>query len=285
MSSNNGFRTAVLLGALTALMLWVGQMFGGSQGLVIALALSVVMNLGSLWFSDKLVLRMYGARPVSEDEAPSLYRAVRELTQLARLPMPAVYVIQNDSPNAFATGRSPSHAAIAVTTGLVRLLDETELRGVLAHELAHVKNRDTLTGAVAATLAGVITSVAFVARWGMILGGGGRDDRDEEGGGVFGLIAMMILAPLAAGLIQTAISRSREFEADATAARTTGDPFGLASALEKLTYAVERVPMGAQPQTAHLFIVNPLTGGSMARLFSTHPPAEERIRRLRAREY
>jgi heat shock protein HtpX len=168
---------------------------------------------------------------------------------------------------------------------LVRLLDENELRGVLAHELAHVRNRDTLTGAVAATLAGVITSVAFVARWGMILGGAGRDDRDEEGGGLFGLIAVMILAPLAAGLIQTAISRSREFEADATAARTTGDPFALASALEKLTYAAERVPMKAQPQTAHLFIVNPLTGGSVARLFSTHPPAEERIRRLRAREY
>ena len=275
----------MLLSVLTALMLWVGQLLGGTQGLTIALVFAVVANIGSLWFSDKLVLRMYGAQPIAESDAPGLHRTVRELTQLAQVPMPALYVIQSNSPNAFATGRSPSHAAVAVTTGIVRLLHETELRGVIAHELAHVKNRDTLTSAVAATLAGAIMWVASMARWGFMFGGVGRDDREDEGGGLFGLVAMMIFAPVAAVLIQMAISRSREFAADATAARTTGDPFALASALEKLTYAAERVPMGAQPQTAHLFIVNPLTGGSVARLFSTHPPAEERIRRLRAREY
>ena len=283
--SSNAFRTALLLSVLTALMLWVGQLLGGTQGLTIALVFAVVTNIGSLWFSDKLVLRMYGAQPIAESDAPGLYRAVRELTQLAQVPMPALYVIQSNSPNAFATGRSPSHAAVAVTTGIVRLLDETELRGVIAHELAHVKNRDTLTSAVAATLAGAIMWVASMARWGLMFGGVGRDDREDEGGGLFGLLAMMIFAPMAAVLIQMAISRSREFAADATAARTTGDPFALASALAKLTYAAERVPMGAKPQTAHLFIVNPLTGGWVARFFSTHPPAEERIRRLRAREY
>ena len=275
----------MLLSVLTALMLWVGQLLGGTRGLTIALVFAVVANIGSLWFSDKLVLRMYGAQPISEGDAPGLYRTVRELTQLAQLPMPALYLIQSDSPNAFATGRSPSHAAVAVTTGIVRLLGETELRGVLAHELAHVKNRDTLTSAVAATLAGAIMWVASMARWGLIFGGLGRDDREGEGGGLFGLLAMMIFAPMAAMLIQMAISRSREFAADGTGARTTGDPLALASALEKLTYAAKRVPMGAQPQTAHLFIVNPLTGGSVARFFSTHPPTEERIRRLRARQY
>jgi len=283
--SSNGFRTAVLLSVLTALMLWVGQLLGGTQGLRIALIFAVVANIGSLWFSDRLVLRMYRAQPIAESDAPGLYRTVRELTQLAQVPMPALYVIESDSPNAFATGRSPSHAAVAVTTGIVRLLGETELRGVIAHELAHVKNRDTLTSAVAATLAGAIMWVASMAKWGLMFGSVGRDDREDEGGGLFGLLAMMIFAPMAAVLIQMAISRSREFAADATAARTTGDPFALASALGKLTYAAERVPMKAQPQTAHLFIVNPLSGGSVARFFSTHPPAEERIRRLRAREY
>ena len=283
--SSNGFRTAVLLSVLTALMLWVGQLLGGTQGLRIALIFAVVANIGSLWFSDRLVLRMYRAQPIAESDAPGLYRTVRELTQLAQVPMPALYVIESDSPNAFATGRSPSHAAVAVTTGIVRLLGETELRGVIAHELAHVKNRDTLTSAVAATLAGAIMWVASMAKWGLMFGSVGRDDREDEGGGLFGLLAMMIFAPMAAVLIQMAISRSREFAADATAARTTGDPFALASALGKLTYAAERVPMKAQPQTAHLFIVNPLSGGSVARFFSTHPPAQERIRRLRAREY
>ena len=275
----------MLLSVLTALMLWVGQLLGGTQGLRIALIFAVVANIGSLWFSDRLVLRMYRAQPIAESDAPGLYRTVRELTQLAQVPMPALYVIESDSPNAFATGRSPSHAAVAVTTGIVRLLGETELRGVIAHELAHVKNRDTLTSAVAATLAGAIMWVASMAKWGLMFGSVGRDDREDEGGGLFGLLAMMIFAPMAAVLIQVAISRSREFAADATAARTTGDPFALASALGKLTYAAERVPMKAQPQTAHLFIVNPLSGGSVARFFSTHPPAEERIRRLRAREY
>lgn len=286
MSSNgNGFRTAVLLASLTGLMLWVGHALGGPSGLTIALFFALATNIGSLWFSDKLVLRMYRARPLTESEAPRLFRIVRELTQLAQLPMPALYLVQSNSPNAFATGRSPAHAAVAVTTGIVRILDEAELRGVLAHELAHVKNRDTLTSAVAATMAGVVMWVASMARWGLLFGGVGRSDRDDDAGGVFGLLAMMLFAPMAAMLIQVAISRSREFAADATAARTTGDPFALASALEKLTYAAGRVPMAASPQTAHLFIVNPLTASSVARLFSTHPPAEERIRRLRAREY
>jgi heat shock protein HtpX len=282
---SNNLKTTALLAALTALMLWVGQTLGGAYGLTMALVFAIVVNVGSFWFSDKLVLRMYGARPLSEGEAPQLYRMVGELAQLAQLPMPALCLIQSNSPNAFATGRSPEHAAVAVTTGIVRLLDERELRGVVAHELAHVKNRDTLTSTIAATLAGVIMWVASMARWGLMFGGMGRDDREEGGGGIVGLLAMMVFAPLAAMLIQMAISRSREFAADATAARTTGDPLALASALEKLGYAAGRVPLAASPQTAHLFIVNPLTGGSVARFFSTHPPLDERIRRLRARAY
>jgi heat shock protein HtpX len=284
MSSNN-LRTALLLGSLTGLMLWVGQALGGTQGLTIALICAAVVNVGSFWFSDKIVLGMYRARPLSDAEAPALLRIVRELSQLSGVPMPAVYMIESDTPNAFATGRSPAHAAVAATTGIVRMLDEAELRGVLAHELAHVKNRDTLTSTIAATLAGVIMWVASMARWGLLLGGSARDDREGEGASGLGLLAMMILAPLAAMLIQMAISRSREFAADAGAARATGNPLALASALEKLSYAAGRVPMAASPQTAHLFIVNPLTGRSLVKLFSTHPPTEERIRRLRAREY
>jgi heat shock protein HtpX len=284
MSSNN-LRTALLLGSLTGLMLWVGQALGGTQGLTIALICAAVVNVGSFWFSDKIVLGMYRARPLSDAEAPALLRIVRELSQLSGVPMPAVHMIESDTPNAFATGRSPAHAAVAATTGIVRMLDEAELRGVLAHELAHVKNRDTLTSTIAATLAGVIMWVASMARWGLLLGGSARDDREGEGASGLGLLAMMILAPLAAMLIQMAISRSREFAADAGAARATGNPLALASALEKLSYAAGRVPMAASPQTAHLFIVNPLTGRSLVKLFSTHPPTEERIRRLRAREY
>lgn len=283
--STNGVRTAALLAMLTALMLWVGQALAGSQGLTIALLFAIIVNVGSFWFSDKVVLRLYRAQPLDERQAPQLHRAVRELVHLARLPMPALYLVPSSAPNAFATGRSPRHAAVAVTTGLMNILDERELRGVLAHELAHIKNRDTLTSTIAATLAGVVMWVASMARWGLFFGGIGRDDRDNGQGGILGLLVMMIVAPMAATLIQFAISRSREFAADATAARTTGDPLALASALEKLSYAAARVPMAASPQTAHLFIVNPLTAGSLARMFSTHPPAEERIRRLRARQY
>jgi heat shock protein HtpX len=283
--SSNDLRTALLLGGLTGLMLWVGQSLGGTQGLTVALVGAAVVNIGSFWFSDKIVLGMYRARPLTDTEAPEVLRIVRELSQLNRMPTPAVYLIESDAPNAFATGRSPAHAAVAVTTGIVRMLDQAELRGVLAHELSHVKNRDTLTSTIAATLAGVIMWVASMARWGLMLGGSSRDDREGEGIGALGLLAMIIFAPLAAGLIQMAISRSREFAADAGAARVTSDPFALASALEKLSHAAGRVPMGASPQTAHLFIVNPLTSGSLAKLFSTHPPMEERIRRLRAREY
>ena len=282
--SSNGLKSVVLLGALTGLMLWVGRVLGGPQGLTIALVFAAITNVGAFWFSDKLVLRMYRARPLAEGEAPQVHRIVHELSQLARVPMPALYQIESAAPNAFATGRSPAHAAIAVTTGIVRLLDERELRGVLAHELAHVRNRDTLTSTVAATLAGVVMWVADMARWSLIFGGFDRDSRDSRGGGLE-LIVMMVVAPLAAVLIKLAISRSREFAADATAARTTGDPLALASALEKLGSAAARVPMAASPQTAHLFIVNPLTGGGFARLFSTHPSLEERIRRLRTRQY
>lgn len=283
--SSNGLRTAALLAILTALMLWVGRALGGPGGLTIALVFAIVVNVGSFWFSDKVVLRLYRAQPLEEAQAPRVYRTVRELAELSRLPMPALYLIPSNAPNAFATGRSPRHAAVAVTAGIVSLLDERELRGVLAHELAHVKNLDTLTSTIAATLAGVVMWLATMARWSLFLGGAGRDDRDDGQGGLLGFLAMLIVAPLAATLIQLAISRSREFGADATAARTTGDPLALASALEKLSYAAGRVPLDASPQTAHLFIVNPLTAGSLARLFSTHPATEERIRRLRARQY
>lgn len=278
---SNTIKTTLLLGLLTGLILAMGKYLGGSQGIVIAFAFAAVMNFSAYWFSDKMVLRMYSARPVDETEAPQLYRIVRELVAKSQMPMPKVYIIPTDTPNAFATGRNPQHAAVAVTEGIVRLLRPEELEGVLAHELAHVKNRDTLTSTVAATLAGAIMMLANMLRWSAIFGGMQSDERDR-GGGLFGLLAMTIVAPLAATLIQLAISRSREFQADATGAHLVHNPFGLASALEKLETANERAPMPATPQTAHLFIVNPLSGSTFSRLFSTHPPLEERIRRLRA---
>jgi heat shock protein HtpX len=278
---SNTVKTTLLLGLLTGLIIGIGQYLGGSQGVVIAFVLAAVMNFGAYWFSDKLVLRMYRAQPVDEAQAPELYRMVRHLTAQNGMPMPKVYIIPTDAPNAFATGRNPQHAAVAVTQGIMRLLRPEELEGVLAHELAHVKNRDTLTSTIAATLAGAIMMLADMLRWSAIFGGGQSDDRDR-GGGMLGLLAMTILAPLAAMLIQMAISRSREFEADATGARMVHNPLGLAAALEKLETANQRLPMPSTPQTAHLFIVNPLSGSSFARLFSTHPPLEERIRRLRA---
>ena len=274
-------RTTLLLGALTGLILLFGQYMGGQGGLVIAFVFAVVMNFGSYWFSDKIVLRMYGAQEASEAQAPQLHRIVHNLTVRAGLPMPKLYVIPSEGANAFATGRDPSHAAVAVTQGILRLMDERELTGVLAHELAHVKNRDILISSVAATLAGVIMMLANMAQWAAIFGMG-RSDDDEDGGGMLGMLVMAFLAPLAAMIIQMAISRTREFAADRTGAAMSGDPLGLASALSKLGLAAERVPMDASPQTSHFFIVNPLRGQSVARFFSTHPPLEERIARLRA---
>lgn len=277
----NVLRTTVLLAALTALFLVIGGAIGGNQGLFIALVFALVMNCASYWFSDKIVLSMYGAREVNLQEAPDLYRLVQRLAQHAGIPMPRVYIIPSDAPNAFATGRNPEHGAVAVTEGILRMLDTDELAGVLAHELGHIRNRDTLIMTVAATLAGAITMLAHMAQWGAMFGFGRRDDEDSGGGGMLSLLFMAILAPIAATLIQLAISRSREYFADSTGAAIAGSPSGLARALEKLHYASQRLPMEANPATAHLFIVNPLTGGSLVNLFSTHPPIEERIRRLR----
>jgi heat shock protein HtpX len=274
-------RTTVLLAALTALFLVIGGAIGGNQGLVVAFIFALLMNFASYWFSDKIILTMYGAQEVSLQEAPDLHRLVQRLAQRAGIPMPRVYIIPSDAPNAFATGRNPQHAAVAVTEGILRLLDEDELAGVLAHELGHIRNRDTLIMTVAATLAGAITMLAHMAQWGALFGGLGRRDDEGNGGGVVGLLFMAILAPIAATLIQLAISRSREYFADSTGAAVAGSPQGLARALEKLHYASQRLPLEANPATAHLFIVNPLTGGSLLNLFSTHPPIEERIRRLR----
>jgi heat shock protein HtpX len=264
------------------LLVLVGGAIGGQQGMTIAFILALVMNVGSYWFSDKIVLSMYGAQPVDEAQAPALYRIVRELAAQAHIPVPPIYIIQDDSPNAFATGRNPQHAAVAVTEGILRIMTEDELRGVLAHELSHVKNRDTLIMTIAATLAGAITYLAQMAQWAAIFGGGRRSDEEGGGGSAIGALLMAILAPFAAMLIQMAISRSREYEADASGARLCGRAAGLEHALAKLDMASRQVPMEATPATAHLFIVNPLTSGGLATLFSTHPPIEERIARLRA---
>jgi len=277
---SNIFKTALLLGALTILLVLIGGAIGGQQGMVVAFVLALGMNFFSYWFSDRMVLAMYGAKPIEESQAPALYRIVRTLATRDSIPMPRVYLIPSESPNAFATGRNPQHAAVAVTEGIMRILSEEELEGVLAHELSHVKNRDILIATIAATLAGAITYLAQMAQWAMIFGG--RRDDEEEGGGIVGGILMMILAPIAAMLIQMAVSRAREFQADASGARLAGKPWGLAKALEKLETASKTTPMDASPSTAHLFIVNPLSGQSLLRLFSTHPPIEERIARLRS---
>ncbi len=276
----NAMKTTLLLASLTALIVLIGGYFGGQGGMMIAFLFAVVMNFSAYWFSDKMVLRMYRAREVDPAQAPGLYRMVERLAQKAGLPMPRVYVIPQDSPNAFATGRNPEHAVVAVTQGILRLMDDEELEGVLAHELSHVKHRDILISSIAATLAGAIMMLASMARWAAIFGGFSRDDDD---GGVLGLLFMMFLAPLAAVLIQMAISRTREYSADASAAEITGTPYGLAHALEKLGKASQRIPMQANPSTAHMFIVNPLSGRSLMKLFSTHPPLEDRIRRLLGR--
>lgn len=281
----NGFRTTMLLAALTALVVWIGHMFGGPNGAVMALIIAGAMNFFSYWFSDKIVLKMYGGQQITANDDPELYGLVQELAARGGLPMPRVYIIPDESPNAFATGRNPEHAAVAVTQGIRRILTKRELAGVLGHELAHVKNRDILIGSIAATLAGAISYLAQMAQWAAIFGGGSRD-REEGGSNIFGLLFMMIVAPLAAMLIQMAVSRSREYMADAGGAKICGDPLALASALRKLHMGVQNIPMEASPATqnatAHMFIVSPLSGGSFASLFSTHPAMEERIRRLEA---
>ena len=283
MNTGNTIKTVFLLTALTVLFILVGQAIGGRGGMLMAFVLAIVMNLGSYWFSDKIALQMAGAREVSEEEAPDLHSLVQELATYARLPKPRVYLIESNSPNAFATGRDPQHAAVAVTTGILRILGRSELAGVLSHELGHVKNRDTLIATVVAAVAGAITMLAQMAQWAMMFGGFGRND-SEEGDGLGGLVGgllMIILAPIAATIIQLAISRAREYEADATGARIMGDPNALANALEKLEAGVQYAPMlTANQATAPLFIVNPFAGG-MSGLFSTHPPIAERVARLR----
>ncbi|HYW91252.1 MAG TPA: zinc metalloprotease HtpX [Gammaproteobacteria bacterium] len=279
----NALRTTLLLGALTGVLLVAGKLIGGNAGMIIALVLAGVMNIGSYWFSDRLVLSMYRAREAGSDEEPQLHEVVRDLARRADMPMPRVYVIDTESPNAFATGRDPRHAAVAATRGLLRMMNREELTGVLAHELSHVRHRDTLISAIAATMAGAIAMLASMAQWALLFGGFSRDD--DEGGGILGALAMMILAPLAATLIQLAVSRSREFGADAGAAKLTGHPLWLVDALRKLETANRSEPMQAavdHPSTAHLFIVNPLAGHRLAKLFSTHPSTEDRISRLEA---
>lgn len=275
----NQIKTTILLAVMTAFILWVGHIIGGRQGMMFALVLAAGMNFFSYWYSDKIVLRMYRAREVTPGDAPQLYDVVRSLSQRAGLSMPRVYIIPQDAPNAFATGRDPRHAVVAVTEGLLRLMDREELAGVLAHELGHVKNRDILIGSIAATMAGAVMMLAGMARWGALFGGFRGSDNDR--GGALGLLAMSIIAPIAAMVIQMAISRSREYLADASGAAYSGSPEGLARALEKLGAYSRRAPMNASPATAHMFIVNPLSGKSLQSLFSTHPPIEERIARLR----
>lgn len=285
----NNLKTGILLIALSALLVWLGSLLGGSQGATIALGFALLMNVGAYWFSDRLVLKMYRAQEVSEAQAPELFGIVADLAQRASLPMPKVYVIPGDTPNAFATGRNPRNAAVAVTQGILKILSRDELRGVLAHELAHVRHRDTLISCVAATLVGAITWMAHMAQFAAMFGGVGRSD-DDEGGNPLGVLVVAIFAGFAATLLQLAVSRSREFEADAAAARLLGDGEPLARSLEKLERGAHLLPMNASPATAHLFIVSPLAGGRgaagvFAKLLRTHPLTEERIARLRDRSW
>ena len=277
----NQIRTTILLAIMTAFIIWVGQLLGGRQGMIIALILATGMNFFSYWYSDKIVLRMYRAKEVTPQQQPDLYNMVSGLARNAGLPVPKIYVIPQQTPNAFATGRNPEHAVVAVTEGLLELMNHEEVKGVVAHELAHVKNRDILIGSIAATMAGAIMLLASMARWSVFMGGGSHSDEEGGGLGFIGLIVMSVLAPMAAMLIQMAISRSREYLADETGAVIAGNPNGLARALEKLGSYSARIPMQAEPSTAHMFIVNPLSGKSMRSLFATHPPIEQRIARLR----
>jgi heat shock protein HtpX len=273
----NNLKTTFLLVLLTLLLIFAGNLIGGRGGAMIAFVLAMGMNFISYWFSDKIVLAMYRAKEVTENEAPALYTTVRMLVMRANLPMPKVYIMENPTPNAFATGRNPEHAAVAVTTGILDILSKDELAGVLAHELAHVQHRDILISTIAAAIAGAISMLANIAQWGMIFGG--RDDRDGRGN-IVASLALIILAPIAAMLVQMAVSRSREYEADKGGAIISGSPLSLANALRKLDRGVHQIPMDANPATAHMFIVSPLTGNAFFKLFSTHPPIEERIARL-----
>ena len=279
----NTLKSLFLLAFLSAILVWVGGMIGGKNGAMIALVLAGVMNFASYWWSDKIVLRMYKASEVGRDDAPQLYSDVEELAQIAGLPMPRVYIIPEQAPNAFATGRDPHHSAVAVTQGITRLLNRNELKGVIAHELAHIKNRDILIGSVAATIAGAISYLAYMAQFAAIFGGGGGR---RGGGGMLGLLAMAIIAPMAAMIVRMAISRTREFGADKTGAEICGNPLYLADALRKLQAGASRIPLQVSEQaaesTAHMMIVSPMIGGSFAKLFSTHPPTEERVARLEA---
>ena len=282
----NTFKTAFLLTSLTLLLMFIGRYFGGQNGMLLALVFAAVMNFVSYFYSDKIALAMYRAQPVTREQLPRAYEAVERLTQKIGIPMPKIYVIPTESPNAFATGRNPKHASVAVTHGILGLLNDEELEGVLAHELGHVNNRDILISSVAATIAGAITMLASMGRWAMIFGGVGRGEREERGGGDHGeglALLMLIVAPIAASLIQLAVSRSREYQADATGAHFTGNPYALASALQKLDAYSRRIPMAASPSTAHLFIIQPLLGMNFGNLFSTHPPVAKRIERLTGR--
>ncbi|RPJ70099.1 MAG: zinc metalloprotease HtpX [Acidobacteria bacterium] len=274
----NGMKTALLLGLLSGLLLVIGDALGGQSGLVIAFGFAIVMNFASYWFSDKIVLRMYRAQQVGPEHP--LYRTVERLARQAGLPMPKVYVIPEMSPNAFATGRNPSHAAVAATEGILKVLDERELEGVIAHELSHVKHHDILISSVAATIAAAIMMLARMAQFAAFFGGAGRSDDDREGANPIALLATIILAPIAAMLVQAAISRSREFAADAGAARIVGSPYGLVDALKKIEAVAKRVPLDANPATAHMFIIKPFSAGAVLSLFSTHPPTEKRIQAL-----
>ena len=278
----NTFKTAFLLTAMTLLLLFIGRYFGGQSGMLLALIFAGVMNFVSYFFSDKIALAMYRAQPVTREQLPRAYAIVERLTQKIGIPMPKIYVIPTESPNAFATGRNPSHASVAVTHGILGLLNDDELEGVLAHELGHVNNRDILISSVAATLAGAVTMIANMGKWAMIFGGYGGGGRDRRGGGLAALF-MLIVAPIAATLIQLAVSRSREYQADATGAHFTGNPYALASALQKLDAYSRRLPLQATPSTAHLFIIQPFLGMNLSSLFSTHPPIAKRIERLTGR--
>ncbi|SPE25989.1 Protease HtpX homolog [Acidobacteriia bacterium SbA2] len=282
----NNLKTTILLAAMTGLLLVIGEAFGGQRGMMFALVLAAVMNLGSYFFSDKIALKMSGAKPIAREENPRIYQIVERLAAKANVPVPKIYYIPTDSPNAFATGRNPNHASVAVTAGILEICDDEEIEGVLAHELGHVKNRDILISAVVATLAGAITLIARMVYWGELFGGFGGGRSNSRRGGVFSMLAMMIVAPLAATLIQLAISRSREYEADATGAHITGNPQGLARALSKIDQWSKRIPMQASPSMAHMYILQPLTPGAVfSSLFSTHPPIPKRIERLIGRDF
>jgi heat shock protein HtpX len=279
----NALKTTLLMAVLTVLLVLIGGFIGGNNGMVFAFLFAAVINFGSYWFSDKIVLAMYGAKEITRDQNPVIFDIVQDLTMRGNLPMPRIYMIQSEQPNAFATGRDPQHAAVAVTEGIMRLVPKNEIRGVIAHELAHVKHRDILISSIAATIAGAITMLANMAQWAMMFGGyGGRSSRDDEGSNPIAALVMIIVAPIAAMMVQMAISRSREYDADEGGAKISGDPMALAHALRRLETAKQEIPMKATPATAHMFIVNPLSGKSLMNMFSTHPPTEERIARLEA---